>query len=455
LAQTSDGFLWVGSPDGLYRFDGEVFERYQPQSGDPFPVNSVGSLLALPNGDLWIGFSSGTISLLRTGRVTDYTTRNGLPAGGIWSIAQDRDGTLWAATHAGLARLEGSRWKEVGKDWNFPAGLVRTIFLDRQGTLWVSTEDTLVFLPAGAKKFQSTSIRVGQVSQIAQARNGKLWMAETSRSVRPIPLSDLRQPPDETGVRVGSLRILFDNDGALWITSYGDGLRRSRTTELLRGRIGEFSTVVESFASKDGLSDDFIRAILQDREGNVWVGTDKGLDRFRRTDLVSLAFPFKLGVECLGRRSAGDLWIENGSHGQIRGAHDPNHALPRLAISAYREPAGATVALPARHHRYDAGSYMDCTTTVVSKPYTEGDRNDGRPGTLWLAGGGCSIGTRENGSDLRPRQNSPSHPLWPASRTGMAAHGSDTEGGTIIVVDHGRSRKFFCQRIPSWKHRSN
>src|ERR1700728_1655648 len=74
LAQTPDGFLWLGSPDGLYRFDGLVFERSQPQSGKPFPVSTVGSLLALPNGDLWIGYSSGTISLLRNGHATDYTT---------------------------------------------------------------------------------------------------------------------------------------------------------------------------------------------------------------------------------------------------------------------------------------------------------------------------------------------------------------------------------------------
>ena len=56
LAQTADGYLWLGSPDGLYRFDGVVFERYQPQSGGPFPARTVSSLLALPNGDLWIGF---------------------------------------------------------------------------------------------------------------------------------------------------------------------------------------------------------------------------------------------------------------------------------------------------------------------------------------------------------------------------------------------------------------
>src|ERR1700723_3459259 len=72
LAQSADGYLWLGSPAGLYRFDGVVFEHYFPQLGGPFPARTVNSLLALPNGDLWIGFWSGVISLLRNGNVTNY-----------------------------------------------------------------------------------------------------------------------------------------------------------------------------------------------------------------------------------------------------------------------------------------------------------------------------------------------------------------------------------------------
>jgi ligand-binding sensor domain-containing protein len=175
-------------------------------------------------------------------------------------------------------RLESNRWKEVAKDWNFPGKSADALFLDRQGTLWVATEDTLVFLPMGARRFQLTGIAVGQVLQIAQTARGKLWMAETTRSVRPINLPDKRQPSDETEVKVGSTGILFDNDGALWITSIGDGLRRSPAPELLKGSIKEFGTEVESFTARDGLSDDFARPILQDREGNIWVGTNNGLE---------------------------------------------------------------------------------------------------------------------------------------------------------------------------------
>jgi ligand-binding sensor domain-containing protein len=358
LAQSADGYLWLGSSVGLYRFDGVVFERYQPRSGGPFPAQNVTALLALPNGDIWIGFMAGMISLLRNGNATNYTARDGVP-GPVWAFAQDREGTIWVATNSGLARLEGNRWKEVGKDWNFPGKVARALSLDRQGTLWVSTEDTLVVLPPGARRFQPTGIRVGEILTITQAANGKFWMAETTRSVRPVLLSDRRQPPDETEVRVGSAGILFDNDGALWITSIGDGLRRSPAPELLRGRIKKSSPAVESFTARDGLSDDFVRAILQDREGNIWVGTNNGLDRFRKTNLMPVVLPVKPWFSVAAAGDAGDVMVyDMGTMVRVHGGRayrdrpTPNHRC--LPTSMQRQ----FIALPERTSSF-AGEERD------------------------------------------------------------------------------------------------
>jgi signal transduction histidine kinase/streptogramin lyase len=318
LAQTTDGYLWLGCQDGLYRFDGVVFERYQPQSGGQLPHDDVPSLLALANGDLWIAFAR-TISLLRNGNVTNYTARDGVPSAGLGSLTQDRGGTIWAKSSIGPIRLEGDRWVTVGKDWNLPGKSANALFLDHQGNLWVSEDHTLFFLPQGVKVFQPTGIQVGQVWQIDQAPSGKLWMAETTRSVRPVPLNDRRKPSDDTEVQVGSEAILFDNDGAFWITSIGDGLRRAPTPEQLNGRIKEFGSEVESFTADNGLSNDFVRAILQDREGNIWVGTDGGLDRFRKTNLVPVPLPFRLHDATSATDDSGDLWIETTSLFRIHG----------------------------------------------------------------------------------------------------------------------------------------
>jgi PAS domain S-box-containing protein len=452
LAQTSDGFLWLGGPDGLYRFDGVVFERYRPQSGGPLPVHTVSSLLALPNGDLWIGYSSGGISLLRNGNATNYTAHEGVPNGVIWRFAKDREGTVWAATSSGLARLQSDRWKEVGEDWSFPGKSASTVFLDGQGTLWVSTEDTLFFLPPGARRFQSTGIRAGPVMQIAQTASRKLWMAETTRSVRPIPLSDKRQPPDETEVKVGSQAFLFDGDGALWITSLGDGLRRSAAPDLLRGQIKEFSAEVESFTAKNGLSDDNVSSILQDREGNIWVGTNNGLDRFRKTNLVPAFFPFQLHQPVWVAANAGDIWVQiPGAMVQVHGGRaDRSHPFPNDgALSAYRDPSGAIWWLGYYAiHRNNGENY----TTIAlppsfPKPYVHTGiqaAQDGS-GTLWLAAvrEGLFYREKEVWHQLDTASEFAKLTPWTAFTDWMGRAWFGYEGGTIVLVKDAKIQKVF------------
>ena len=448
LAQSVDGYLWLGSPDGLYRFDGVVFERYQPQSGGPFPAQNVTSLLPLPNGDLWIGYMAGMVSLLRNGNAINYTSRDGVP-GPVWALAQDREGTIWVATNNGLARLEGSRWKEVGKDWNFPGKVARALFVDHQGTLWASTEDTLVFLPPGASRFEPTGIRVGEVLKIAQAPDGKLWMAETTRSVRPVPLFDKQQPPDETEIQVGSEGILFDNDGALWITSVGDGLRRSPDPELLRGRIKKFDTAVDLFAAKDGLSDDFIHTILRDREGNIWVGTNNGLDRFRKTNLTPVVLPFKSQYAVLAAGDAGDVLVfDKGVMVRFHGglAH-LDHPAPSQPLSAYRDPSGAIWWFCVDGiYRYDGGNYTKISLPAsFPKPYPGIEATEDNSGTLWLSKEREGLFYRKKGVwqqlKIAPELAKLSPKTAFTDGTGRAWFGY--QGGTIILAKDENIQRVF------------
>lgn len=317
LAQTTDGFLWLGTAHGLYRFDGLTFERYQPQSGPAFQSSHISSLLALPNGDLWIGFRGKGVSRLRSGRNTNYTNSDGLPSGSVPKLVQDRDGTIWAGTDEGLARFDHDQWQSVGNDWGYPGGRVTTLFVDPHGTLWVAPRGKAVlFLPPGSKKLQTTGIEVTQTAQIVESPGGTLWMAETTRSVRPLMLPANRVEPE---IQVGSAGILFDDDASLWITSLGDGMRRVPFPDRLNGRkIGEFSSAIESFTAKDGLTSDFVTCILKDREGSIWVGTSAGLDRFRRGALVPILLPTKFAQKALVAGDNGDIWVGSGTNSFAR-----------------------------------------------------------------------------------------------------------------------------------------
>jgi hypothetical protein len=157
LAQTRDGFLWLGGPSGLFRFDGTRFERFKPAFGDQVLSTNVMALLAPPSGGLWIGYTFGGFSFLDNGHLTNYPVD--LP---VRYMARDRNGVLWAATSTGLLKFDGAHWQQVGKEWNAPTGPVFQIAFDSEGTLWVlSGVDfgamDLFYLKAGAKQFRTAA----------------------------------------------------------------------------------------------------------------------------------------------------------------------------------------------------------------------------------------------------------------------------------------------------------
>jgi ligand-binding sensor domain-containing protein len=160
IAQTSDGFIWVGTTGGLLRFDGSEFERYKPEVGS-FPQPSwVSALLATPDGGLWIGNLSGGASFLKRGSITNYGEPEGMPPGRVRTFAQDSDGTIWAATAGGLAYFDGHRWLWVGKVGHppdSPSGPPSSVAVNKQG-VWVSYAEKGVFwLPRGARAFEQVT----------------------------------------------------------------------------------------------------------------------------------------------------------------------------------------------------------------------------------------------------------------------------------------------------------
>jgi len=458
LAQTTDGFLWLGTMQGLYRFDGITFERYKPQSGPAFPSPFVTSLLALPNGDLWIGFRDGGVSRLRDGRNANYTNSDGLPSGRVAKLAQDRDGTIWAGTDGGLARFDHGQWQRVGNDWNYPPGKAAALFVDRRGTLWVASDHEVLFLPRGSRKFQTTGITIGQTYQIVESPGGKLWMAETTRSVRPIllPANNHRVEPE---IQVGSVGILFDDDGSLWITTIGDGMRRVPYPDRLKGqKIGEFNRAIESFTSKDGLTSDYVTSILKDREGSIWVGTSAGLDRFRRGALVPILLPAKFALKALIPGNDGNIWVGSVSDGIgriegdswkgisangtiVSGLRDSHGTI--WLLESDRSPNGIPV-LPVLRLEHGKLSLFPTTSTDIHNLWLGTVLAADRFGTLWLGNGPRSLFFLKNGHWER-FETPPAVAGKPARVTFTDANGRIWIGftnDTVLVIDGTDVRTF-------------
>ena len=292
LAQTPDGFLWIGSDAGLHRFDGVRF--------DPEPATRkagyapISALMVARNGDLWIGYQSGRMAVLRNGTLLDRS----LPASDRWVFRffEDRTGAVWAMTgntsHP-LMRYRDGHWEDIGKDWGFETNFAWSIAEADDGSLWLGHGAKMLVLPPGQARFRDAGVALtyepGDPFGLATDSTGRVWQSSAYVGTHRLPGTltapdgSPRPPAIKAALAGHSYRtILFDRDGALWGATYSAGIFRiARPQALYTGG----APVEESFTAKDGLSSDRAQAILEDREGNLWVGTSAGLDRFRPANI--------------------------------------------------------------------------------------------------------------------------------------------------------------------------
>src|SRR5688572_968509 len=159
LAQTSDGYLWLGTRTGLVRFDGVRFARFSPRGADTITLGGIDRLTAARDGSLWIVFRSGAVSRLSNGgRVTSYGQQDGLPA--TFQVAVSSSGSIVAGTARGLSRFTGERWEDAPAEWQFPGTRAQNVWFDASDGLWVEAHDRFVYLPAGGDRFQDPDMRL-------------------------------------------------------------------------------------------------------------------------------------------------------------------------------------------------------------------------------------------------------------------------------------------------------
>ena len=187
ISQAPDGSLWLGSGEGLYRFDGFTFERVRSIDGDSPAPTEVYTLLATANGDLWIATSFNGAVLLRNGVARRFPKFEGIPLNTtVWGLAEDLDGTIWAATASGLQRFDGSQWRSVGKAWGLPEMVqFGRLQLDSNGTLWVEASRRHLFrLKRGLRHFDRLADFPQEIA-FHQSPSGEYW-ARTSSGICPL-----------------------------------------------------------------------------------------------------------------------------------------------------------------------------------------------------------------------------------------------------------------------------
>src|ERR1700722_6650635 len=320
FAQTDDGLLWLGSPTGLFRIDGQQFEPFRPPEGGAGPTGSVSMVFAPPNGSgLWIGYRFGGVGWWHAGRLQHFGREEGLPSGTVLAFAAGHDGRIWAGTTTGLASFDGQHWSKVS-DTGYPTGATYALHVDRFGDLWAIAEDGTWRMPRGTARFERSSRSLSEGS-LAERVDGHVWVSNGTQGVWALPDADApppRQPKRPGPGQIGPL--LFDHDGSVWIGTR-DGVLRATDPDRLPPPDADGAPTLSAgsrFTRADGLSGDAALAIFEDREGNVWVSISDGIDRFRAYKLVRVPLPHGLLYPSLAAAPGGGVWVASTEVAPVR-----------------------------------------------------------------------------------------------------------------------------------------
>jgi diguanylate cyclase (GGDEF)-like protein len=264
IAQTPDGYLWLGTQEGLARFDGLRFTVYDKASTPNLHHNRVTALLAARDGSLWIGTEGGGVTRRLASGVFDHV--EGLSNLRVRALAQDAGGAIWAGTDAGLARFQGAGFVAGNGAERLDQRGVSALRMGHDG-LWVGLRDGLVQIGPGVIAPVPVGALAGSVTSLWEDADRTLWLGSVQGLFVRRPGSADVEPYTVPLANPHVTTILRDSAGTLWI---GTDAGATRVTD--RG-----ATVA---GPQQGFTSDRILQILEDREGGILIGMqDGGLTR--------------------------------------------------------------------------------------------------------------------------------------------------------------------------------
>ncbi|MBI2840609.1 MAG: hypothetical protein HYX75_20020 [Acidobacteria bacterium] len=482
IVQTHDGYIWLGTEEGLVRFDGLSFKIFEKRSLRALKNNFITALVEDRSGALWIGTRGGLVRW-KDEQARAYTIADGLPSdfitalavdfrgrvwiatngGGVtcWSdesmstysgreglsdpvmaLWADREGSLWIGTeHNGLLRLGHAGITEPVGTWDGAMGSVKTICGDPAGGLWLGTSRGLVHYDSGRYGLLPVpdALRGIPVRSLCRDRVGSLWIG-TQKGLGCLRGSTMTTYTSEDGLSDNTIMsLLEDREGSLWIGTNLGGLNQLADAK--------FTT----YGRREGLSNDIAYPILEDRSGNLWIGTDGGgLNLFKDNNFVSLGRREGLPsdtVFSLAEDSEGDVWL--GTRSGLCRLRD-GRITPVTLLGQTRE--GLVMAIcAARDGSLWAGifgvglAHMDHGRQIL---YTTRDGlpsthitglHEDRKGRLWVgtSGGGVAYMQRGIFTTYSERDGLPSNVVFSFFEDADGCLWLGTGGGGLCRFDEG------------------
>jgi ligand-binding sensor domain-containing protein len=438
LLEDEHGILWIGTPYGLSRLRGDAFEIVG-LGGDV----SVSALAPDGEGGVWVATEAGGVRHVRAGKAALVERLVGLPDERVTSLWRGSGNDLWIGGQGGLARLVEGRLELPGKG-GLPSEVVRAVVQDRDGVVWVGTARGLARRRPGAGAFERVAF-VGEadVYALLQDHEGGLWVGTGGGPLLRIvgeqvePLTGSEGVPDVH-------TLAEDAEGNIWVGTETGGLFRLRWGQ------------VETVAREEGLSADVVWAVREGRGGVVWVASDGGLDRIAggRAEPAYAEQLRGTGVAALFEDRAGGLWVGTNRAGLVRfgprsveryGADD---GLARSMARAVHEDARGTIWVGTNRglFRMIGGRFH----ALARDPALAGDKvntiAERADGSLW-------VGTTTGLARVEDRRLVPAPAAGQSIRSDVAALRADPDGSLWIgSVGDGLAR-LSGGRLDRWTRR--
>jgi len=381
IAQTPDGYLWLGTGEGLARFDGVRFTVFDRSNTPALGDDGILTLCVTSDGTLWIGTEGGGLVTYRAGTFRNYGARDGLTNGFVRAIFEDSRKNLWIGTYRGFFHRVGDRFERLDNTPEVPLATVPRIAEDENGRIEAISPVGLLTVENGRLVRSPSGCDTTQVRSLNPAGQGFLFAAENMGG------GLLKNGCVERDPRLAGLPVriaMRDRDGNLWIGTEGKGLLQDAG-----GSLSNFDASV--------LPGKTVNDIFEDREHNLWVGCEDGLLRLSRSSVTSVGMAQGLEDEdilTVFPARSGDLWIATVtgqvysiSAGGVRRRRLPGEGANLPVRTVYEDRSGAFW-----FGTFGAGIVRQKGTRITVHSKKDGMRSNSvrqiledRAGNLWIA----------------------------------------------------------------------